>query len=446
MVHIEENIRYMQTRKITSKKRQIASNAAWMIGCKVFQALLGVVVTMLTARFLGPSNYGIINYASSLVAFVAPIGKLGLDSILVNEFINHPDKEGEIVGTSIVMSLISSLLCIAGLAGFIALANPGEEITLIVCTLYSVVLFAYAIELIQYWFQAHLLSKYPSIAMLVAYFAKSVYQVVLLINGSNIYWFALSSAFDVFIIDLIILAQYKRITKQKLSYSYAAAKRMFAQSKHYIVSSMMVTIFANTDRIMIKMMLGDSQTGFYSAAVACASLTSFVFSSIMYSVRPIILEKHKNRENSFDKWLTSLYSIIIYLSLIQCVVIALFAPIIISILYGSSYLAAVEPLRWIVWYTTFSYLGTIRDIWIMAKEKYNLLWKINLVGAIGNILLNLVMIPLMGISGAAIASLLTQIITNVVLCYVFTELRSTIHYLKESLNIVKCLRMLKTLV
>ncbi|MBQ7850801.1 MAG: flippase [Clostridia bacterium] len=442
---IEEKPAAMRTKKQASRKRQIVSNAAWMIGCKVFQALLGVVITMLTARYLGPSNFGIINYASSLVAFVAPIGMLGLDSILVNELVSHPEREGETVGTAMIMSLFSSLLCIAGLAGFIAVANPGEGMTLIVCILYSVVLFAYAIELMQYWFQAHLLSKYPSIAMLIAYFVKSVYQAVLLVNGSNLYWFALSSALDVFVIDAFICIQYRRMTHQKLSWSYAAAKRMFAQSKHYIVSSMMVTIFANTDRIMIKMMLGDSQTGFYSAAVACASLTSFVFSSIMYSVRPVILEKHKNRDAGFDQWITALYSIIIYLSLLQCIFISCFAPIIISILYGADYTAAVDPLRWIVWYTTFSYLGTVRNIWIVANKKQSLLWKVNLTGAVGNVLLNAIMIPVMGISGAAIASLLTQIITNVVLCFVFDELKPTTRYLKDSLNLVKCLKMLRTL-
>ena len=175
-------------------------------------------------------------------------------------------------------------------------------------------------------------------------------------------------------------------------------------------------------------------------------VTSFVFSSIMYSVRPIILEKHKNKEKSFDNWLTALYSIILYLSLVQCVFIAAFAPLIIRILYGSNYTAAIEPLRWIVWYTTFSYLGTVRNIWIIANEKHNLLWKINLVGAVSNVLLNLVMIPLYGISGAAIASLLTQIITNVVLCFVFTELRPTLRYLKDSLNFIKCIKTLKALV
>lgn len=433
----------MQQRNATLKQSQVIGNAAWMIGCKIFQALLGVVITMLTARYMGPSNYGLINYASSLVAFVAPIGKLGLDSILVNELISYPEKEGETLGTAIGMSLLSSLLCILGLAGFTKLVNPGETVTLIVCVLYSIVLLAYAVEMVQYWFQAHLLSKYTSLAMLIAYFFKTVYQIILLVNGSGIYWFAIASAFDVFIIDALILIWYRKNTGQKLSISLTAAKRMFAKSRYFIVSSMMITIFANTDRIMIKMMLGDAQTGYYSAAVACASLTSFVFSAIIFSSQPIILEKHKMGSEKFDELLTLLYVVIIWLSLIQCIVIAGLAPQIIGILYGESYSAAITPLRWIVWYSTFSYLGAVRNIWIIAKEKHSLLWKINLTGAVGNVILNFVMIPAAGISGAAIASLLTQIITNVVLCFLFKELRPTVKYLKASMDFRKCFYLAK---
>lgn len=416
------------------KNNKVASNAFWIIGGKVVQSVIGLVIAMLTARYLGPSNYGLINYASSLVAFVAPVAKLGLDSILVNELIKHPEQEGTTLGTSIVMSLVSSVVCIAGLVCFTLLANPGETITVIVCFLYSIVLLAQAVELIQFWFQAHLLSKYTSISMLAAYVVKSAYQIILLIRGSSIYWFTVTSALDIFAIDLIIFYLYRKLTKQKLRFSKETAGRLFHLSRYYIVSSMMVSIFTNIDRIMIKTMLGDTQTGYYSAAVACAGLTSFVFSAIITSMRPVILEHNENNEERFNKLLTTLYSIIIYMSLLQCVVITLFAPIIIKILYGVSYNPAVIPLRWIVWYTTFSYLGSVRNIWILAKKKQSQLWKINLIGAVGNIALNAVFIPIWGISGAAIASLLTQIITNVALCFIIKELRPTLKYLKNSLK------------
>ena len=426
-------------------KHRILGNAAWIIGCRIIQAILAVVITMLTARYLGPSDYGLINYASSLVAFLAPIGKLGLDSILVNEIINQPEHEGETLGTAIVLSLISSVFCMLGLAGFVAIANPGEAVTSLVCVLYSFVLLAYAVELTQFWFQAHLLSKYPSLATLVAYIVKSAYQVFLLVKGSSIYWFAITNAFDILLIAVIILAVYRCKNGQALMFSWISAKRMLSQSKHHIVASMMVTIFANTDRIMIKVMIGDTQTGLYSAAVACAGLTNFVFSAIIYSTQPIILEKYRQKSKTYETILTLLYAVVIWLSLLQSVVMASFSPFIINTLYGKDYLLAVDPLRLIVWYTTFSYLGAVRNIWIIANKRHEILWKINLTGALGNILLNLLLIPILGISGAAIASLLTQIITNVVLCFIFTDLKPTVRYMKDAINPHVCLRLIKSL-
>ena len=80
----------------------IFNNAKWIIICKVLQSLLQLIIGMFCARYLGPSKYGLINYAASIFAFVLPITRLGFDASLVNEYIRHPEKEGEIMGTGIV--------------------------------------------------------------------------------------------------------------------------------------------------------------------------------------------------------------------------------------------------------------------------------------------------------------------------------------------------------
>lgn len=67
---------------------------------------------MLSARFLGPSGYGLITYTASVVAFAAPLMYLGFTSVLVQELIAHPEKEGETLGTAIFSGLISGVLCI----------------------------------------------------------------------------------------------------------------------------------------------------------------------------------------------------------------------------------------------------------------------------------------------------------------------------------------------
>ena len=402
---------------------KVAKNATWIIGCRIVQSVLALIINMLTARYLGPSNYGLITYASSIVAFVVPIMNLGLSNILVQEIVNNPEREGKTLGTSMLLSLVSSAFCILGVTSFAFIANHNEPITIMVCFLYSLNLIFQALELMQYWFQAKYLSKYTSIVSLCAYFIVSAYKIYLLVSAKNVYWFAISNAFDYALIAVGIIIIYHKLGGQKLKFSWDLGKQMYSRSKHYILSGMMVTLFAQTDKIMIKLMIDESATGYYGAAVATAGLTSFVFTAIIDSFRPSILEGQKVSLVVFEHRLTLLYSIVIYVSLAQSAVMTAFASIIIRILYGSAYDPAINALRIVVWYTTFSYMGSVRNVWILANYKQHLLWKINLIGAVANIILNGFFIPMLGINGAAMASLITQFFTNVIIGYIIKDIR-----------------------
>lgn len=413
---------------------KVAKNASWIIACKIVQTIFALVINMLTARYLGPSNFGVITYASSLVAFVIPLMQLGFSNVLVQEIVNNPEHEGEIMGTSIILSICSSLCCIIGVSTFAFVANRDEKSTFVVCILYSIILIFQALDLMQYWFQAKFLSKYTSIVSLISYLIVTAYKSFLLFTGKSIYWFAISNAFDYALISISSIIIYKRIGGKKLSFSKMIGKQMFDKSKHYILSSMMVTIFAQTDKIMIKMMIDETATGYYGAAVACAGMTSFVIVAIIDSFRPSIFEGLKKNEEVFRERLTMLYSIVFYLSIIQSICMTVLARIIILILYSSLYLPAISALRIVVWYTTFSYLGAVRNIWILANNKQHLLWKINLMGATTNVFLNAVLIPTLGINGAAIASLITQVFTNVIVGFILKPIRPNNQVMLLSLN------------
>ena len=407
---------------MATSNKKVAKNAAWIIGIRIVQSILALVISMLTARYLGPSNYGLISYASSVVAFVVPIMQLGLPNILVQEIVNKSKQEGEILGTSIVLSIISSFACILGVVAFANIVNVGETMTITVCALYSLLLLARAIEIVQYWFQAKLASKYVSITSFVAYTIVSGYKIFLLVTEKSIYWFAVSNALDYAIIGLVLLIIYRKLSGTRLSFSTALAKSMLTKSRYYIVSNMMITIFAQTDRIMLKLMIDDAAAGYYSAAVSCAGISGFVFSAIIDSMRPLIFESKKEDDVAFEKNVSLLYCIVIYLSIAQSVFVTLFALPIVNILYGSAYQKTIGILRVLVWYTTFSYMGAIRNIWILAENKQKYLWIINLSGALTNVLLNAILIPLLGGVGAALASLITQAYTNVIIGFLINPI------------------------
>ena len=168
---------------------RVIKNASWIIMCRVVQAVLGLIISMIMARYLGPSNFGLLNYANSIVTFVIPVMRLGIHGVLVQEFVASEEYEGEILGTSITLSFISAIVCIIGIITFVSCVNAGERDTIIVCTLYSFTLIFQSFEMINYWFQAKLLAKYSSIIALIAYTVVSLYKIILLINRKSIFWF-----------------------------------------------------------------------------------------------------------------------------------------------------------------------------------------------------------------------------------------------------------------
>lgn len=401
------------------KKNSVTKNAMWIIGCRIAQSFLGLIITMMSARYLGPSNYGLINYAASVVAFVAPFMKMGFNHVLVREIIINKDREGEILGTAIIYNICSAILCIVGVTLFAYLANEEESKTMIVCMLYSFNLFFQATEMIQYWFQAKLIAHYTAIASLTAYVVVSVYKIYLLVMGKSIEWFAIAQSLDYFLISLILMISYYKLKGQKLSFSFSRGMKMFCQSKYFIISSMMITIFANTDKLMIKNMLGDTATGYYSAAITCAGVLSFVYSAIIESMRPVVLESKSKSKVEYEKNMSRLFSIVFYLSLCQCLFMTVLARPIMLILYGLQYEKSIVILRVVVWYVTYSYLGSARDVWILAEGKQKHLWLVNLLGALLNVIANIIFTPLYGCIGAAIASFITQFFINFLFGFIF---------------------------
>ncbi len=414
--------------------KQVFNNAKWIVGCKIAQSIIQLIIGMISARYLGPSNYGLINYAASIIAFALPVMRLGFNATLVHELVESPKREGEILGTSLLLNVLSSIFCILGVTTFVSLVNAGEKTTILVCVLYSFSLIFSALEMIQYWFQYKLKSKYSSIVMLVAYVFVSLYKIFLLVSGKSVYWFALVNCFDYAIISVSLLIIYFKIGKTRLSFSFSLAKAMLSKSKHYILSGIMVVAFQTTDHIMLLNMIDEKENGYYTAAITSAGVVQFVYTAIIDSYRPLILSNKKEKSGDYERNVSSLYSIVLYLALAQSVAFFILAKPIVYLLYGTEYMSSVPVLQILVWYLMFSFMGAIRNVWILAEQKQKYLWIINLSGAAFNVLFNYILIPYYGACGAAFASFATQIFTNFVLGFIMKPIRANNKLLLKGMN------------
>ncbi len=405
-------------------KSKVTKNATWMIGEKVIQMLISLIVGVLTARYLGPSNYGLINYANAYTAFFASLCTLGINNILVKEFIDHPEDEGEILGSSIMLRLLSSFFSILTIIGIVCVVDRGDPTAIVVVALSTVGILFHVFEVFNYYFQAKLLSKVTSTAALIAYAVMTAYKIYLLASGKSVKYFALTLSIDYLVIAILLFFCYKKYSGKKLFYSRSCCKRLLSQSAHFILPGLMVSVYAQTDKFMLKQLLSEANVGYYSTATTLCSMWCFVLSAIIASLHPPIMEDNKNgNEEEFERKNKLLYAIVFYLSMIVSVLFVLLANPVIKILYGAEYLPAANPLRIATWYTAFSYLGVARNAWIVCKEKQKYLIWIYISAAVVNIVLNIFMIPLWGPSGAALASLAAQITTTLIVPFFIKPLR-----------------------
>lgn len=409
-----------------------AKNASWLIGGKIAQMVLSFFVSILTARYLGPGNYGIISYVNAYVAFFTSLCTLGINAVIIKDFVEKPQEQGKTIGTTLAMRFVSSFLSAVMIVCIVNVADRGEPTTIVVAVLCSISLLFQVFDTFNYWFQSRYESKVTSIATFIAYAATALYRIVLLALQKDVVWFAFATAVDYMVLGAILLYFYKKNNGPRLSVSIEKGKNLLGRSYHYILSGMMVAVYGQTDKFMLKQMLDETSVGFYSLASTVNLMWVFVLQAIIDSLNPTIMRLYEKNREQFNRKNRQLYAIVIYVSMAAAICFVLFAPLIIKILYGNAYMPAVGPLRIITWYTIFSYLGVARNAWIVCENQQKYLKYMYLSAAVINVVLNYFMIPIWGASGAAMASLLTEISTSIILPYFIKDMRPNIKLIGEA--------------
>lgn len=406
-------------------KNRFLNNTSWIVGGKIIQMLISLIITSITARYLGPSNYGIINYTNAYVSFLVSLCSLGLNGIIVKELVLNRGKEGELIGTAIVMRFIAGIISMFSLILIMKYILVEDTLIIKVAFLQSVSVLFSSFDIINFWYQSNLQSKYSTIIQTIAYVGMSIYRIIILILNKDVTWFAFAVSLDTIIIAILLVYSYyiNKNKSQGFSFSFYWVKILLKQSYPFILSSIMVTIYGQMDKIMIGNMMDEKSVGLYSVAITITGLWSFIPIAFLDSARPLIMEAKAKNQTLYIKRLKQLYAFIIWMSIAYAVGMCIFSKIIILILYGEKYLAAQSALIITVWYCIFSYLGSAKNIWIICEQKMKYETLFTIIGALCNVCLNFLLIPKFGIVGAAIATLLTQIITNFLIMFLFKATR-----------------------
>lgn len=416
-------------------------NTFWLFLEKVLRLISALVIGVLVARYLGPEDFGLLNYAMSLVSFFIILSALGLDNILVKELLLHADYQAKILGTAFVLKLFASLLLLIFLTIAIVMSDNTFQLNLIIIILAVSTIFR-SFNVIEFYFQAKVQSKFVVFSNIISLILIALFKLYLIYVNADLILFAMAFSVDALIVTIGFLYFYKNngLKLKEWTFSMRVAKSLLLQSWPLILSGIVITIYMKIDQIMIKEMIGATANGNYAAAVKISEAWYFIPMVICNSLFPAIVNSKNREDGSYEKRLQSLFDLMIMIALFVAVPITFVGEELILFLYGESYSDAIDVLTIHVWSGIFVALGFASGKWFINENLQRLTFYRSLIGAIFNVLLNLLLIPKYGIKAAALTTLFSQFLAAFLFDLLFSKTRALFRMKLKSLllfNIIK---------
>jgi len=407
------------TISITSQgfKRYFA-NTSWLMGQRLLSMVVALLVGVYVARYLGPERFGLLSYAVSFVGLFTTLATLGLDGIMVRELVKAPKRRDELLGSAFWLKAGGTILMWVCIAAVIPFTHNDTQTNILIIIIAFAVIFQ-AFNVIDFNYQAEVISKYVVYVQFVQLIISSVTKIVFIAIQAPLVWFAY-----VFLLDAVVrafgLTTVYLQTTSKIWYwkwRWQAAKELLKDSWPLILSGMVISIYMKIDQVMIKEMLGAEEVGIYSAAVRLSEAWYFVPVAITSSVFPAIINAKKQSEAFYYHRLQKLYDLMVWFAVAIALPTTFLSPWVIRILYGDAFLQASGVLSIHIWAGVFVFLGVAKGKFMMAENIQYLSAVYSTFGAIINVLLNIVLIKKYGCYGAAIATLASQLTAAYLLPY-----------------------------
>ena len=403
---------------------KILKNINWLTIEKIFQLGLGIVVYAIIAQYLGPQRFGLLNYALAFTGLFLAFNTLGMDNIVVREIVHSKKKSKEILGSALVLRLLSSLLLIAISSLTIYFIRPDDSILLFFVVILSTGYIFRSFTTIDLWFQSQIQSKYPVYARSIAFVIVSSLKLLFVFTQQPLVAFVMMYTLEAIITAILLIWYYKYVTLDSILVwrpRFKRMRRLLQESWPLILSSIAVTLYMKIDQVMIGSMLNDEAVGIYSVAVKLSESWYFIPVAICSTVFPSIVSL-KSKPDKYILNLKRLFSFAIWFSILVAVFVTIFANIIINTIYGTEYSLAAQVLAIHIWSGIFVFLGVASSNYLVAEGFTKISMLRTIIGAIVNIVLNIIFIPKYGVIAAAYTTLLSQAISTLSLI-LFTKTR-----------------------
>ena len=384
------------------------ANTSWLFFEKIIRLIVTFIVGILIIRYLAPNEFGLLSYAMSIVGIFAAVSSLGIDSILTRELVKYPEQKDLLIGTAFSFKLMGAALSTIFLLAALPFMSNDGFINIMILIIASATFFQ-SFYVIDFYFQSRITSKYSVYAQSSSFLLGSIIKILLIIFKAPLIYFAI-----VILVEAIFLASGFIIVYNNRGlniFDWKSNKKLgfkiLSDSWPLILSGVVITIYMKIGQVMIKELMNETEVGYYGAAARLCEAWYFVPMAITASLFPAIVNAKQTSEKLYLNRLQKLYDIIAWMAILIALPVTFFSKEITVILLGNDYLPSAPVLTIYIWAGLATFLGIASSQYLIAENLTKLSFYRTLIGMIVNVILNIILIPKLGIVGSAIATLIS---------------------------------------
>lgn len=391
---------------------RIIKNTAWLAGGEVAGRIIRIILILYAARALGAAEWGISSYLLSWAVLFTIGTDIGLTSIIIRQLVQDHDNRRHYLSTFFVIKIC--LLAAASLIVLFVIPRIGSfPISRVLTVSLAALIFFDSIRLIPTAInKAHERMDREALISIVTQgtilgLGLWLIRTMPSAEGLNIAYAAGSALGTLFALYMVR----KNLPGILTSFKWPLVMRLIQDGWPVAVIGLLGSIMLNTDIIMLGWMRTTEEIGYYSAAqkiIFTLYALPAIFASALFPAMARLIAHTTAFKDFFEKTLIA----IIMIALPITVGGMLTAPNIIALLYGSAYGSATLSFIILLLTVPTVFITAVVSNALIAHNKQQEFIAYALLGILSNIILNSILIPRWGIEGAAIATVITQVISG----------------------------------
>jgi O-antigen/teichoic acid export membrane protein len=360
------------------------------------------------ARYLGPNNYGILSYGFSLIGIFGIFTDLGLNTLMTREIARDKSKNLKYFNNFITMKVV--LVFLVFVAAFIlSLVSYSVETMYVILILMLSLVFTSFSNAFYSLFQAYEKLEYQSFMVFLSCILTLIGVLVAIHYELNVVAFAFVYLLvGVFSLIYCLVIAYNNFILPKVTIDLDFWKKNIKIALGFGFISIFATIYVWIDSSMLFWIKGSEATGLYGAAYRLVLALLFIPTAVNTAVFPVMSRLHINSTSSLKKITERYFKFMMIIGIPLAVGLTLVAPKIIILLYGKGYINSVLSLQILIWATVFTFANAAFAEFFQSTNRQLVVTKITGLWMIGNIILNLILIPKYSYIGASINTLITE--------------------------------------